>query len=61
MKCELKFKDAVYSSELFCSTCGMDIGLSPIAKRAKIKKGKTSREKLQKLLLYCCKECAENG
>lgn len=50
MKCESTIKDAVYSSSLFCKTCGMDIGLNPVQKR-----------KGARMELYCCEDCAENG
>jgi hypothetical protein len=42
MKCESEFKDTTYGSEIFCKSCGMDIGLNPI------KKGNE---------LYCCEGC----
>jgi hypothetical protein len=50
MKCESRFKDAVYGADLFCRTCGMDIGLNPVTKKTR---GRTIK--------YCCPECAESG
>jgi len=48
MECISKFKDVNYNSNLFCKTCGMDIGLAPI---------KVNRK--DNVFLYCCEDCAE--
>ncbi len=48
MKCELEFKDANYGTELFCKTCGMDIGLNPIRRHHK-----------GVIQLFCCEDCAK--
>ncbi|MBR9691588.1 hypothetical protein GOV06_02280 [Candidatus Woesearchaeota archaeon] len=43
MQCD-EFKDSTYGSELFCRTCGMDIGLNSIKRRDEI---------------YCCEDCTK--
>ncbi len=48
MKCVSKFSDITYGSDLFCNTCGMDIGLNPIRVRHK-----------DTIRLYCCDECVQ--
>lgn len=48
MRCESEFHDVNYSSDLFCRTCGMDVGLNPIKVHYK-----------RKIKLYCCEDCAE--
>lgn len=48
MKCETIFKDASFHAELFCRSCGMDIGFNPV---------KTHHR--GEIELYCCEDCAK--
>jgi hypothetical protein len=43
MRCA-EFKDIIYGNELYCKTCGMDLGFNPIKKNHE---------------LYCCEDCVK--
>jgi len=47
IKCEIQSKDSTFGSDLFCTSCGMNIGLSPVKRKYK---GVNQ--------LFCCEVCA---
>jgi hypothetical protein len=46
INCNICNKDSTFGSDLFCTSCGMDIGLSPV---------KIKRKGI--INLYCCERC----